>query len=345
MRPAFKAKPTDNSENVLQWMASNRLYENYVFAYVLILSAWVILGLLTFGFELDGYSLQANLLFNFLWFLALALLAALTPLWHRLIWGKKAAAHNRREEIEHAAQSIKDESLRADVMQYVAANGGLPPNRLQIWALIFMACYFLFELFFISAWVKDWALVWQPAWVEGMIDWVRSHTSLPPHESYKLFEVTFGGHDSSNEEQFIARQFGSEQAFLDSSLGRVALLFHFLRVIIFFPMLGAWMIVFWQVLGWTGMNRLNPSAIGGIKSFLWLAFISFFMILMTYACYLILIEDVSYKVGMVMGKVYWMHNFWLNCIFFFAMIGIRLAVSWLFLIKNGLVYLYRRILA
>lgn len=125
----------DHDKNIYQWMASNRLYESYLFVYILILSAWVILGLFTFGFEISGYTLKQNLAFNFAYFLLLAFFAALTPQLHRLIWGKNAGFEKQRAAIEAIAAEIPDETLRADIIHHLETDGGLPPNRLQIWAL------------------------------------------------------------------------------------------------------------------------------------------------------------------------------------------------------------------
>lgn len=321
-------KRRDITENVLQWMASNRLYESYLFVYIVILSAWVILGLFTFGFEINGYTQKENLAFNFAYFVLLAFFSALTPQLHRLIWGKNTGFEQRRTEIEAKAQAIADKQLREAVFHHLETDGGLPPNHWQVRALIFLAWYFLFELFFISAWVKDLSLVWQPAWVDGIIDWVRNNTAITSRFSTdSLFSVGFHRHDDGVE-RLVAQIFSNdEQAFLNSPFGDVALLFHFLRAITFIPMVTAWIIIFWQWLGWTGMNRLNPSHIGSIKNFLWLAFISFFMVLLTFGIYLALFRNIIFTVGMTMGKISWMSDFWMNAMFFFTIIGIRLFIG------------------
>lgn len=335
-----------DTQNVLQWMASNRLYESYLFVYILILSAWVILGLFTFGFEINGYTLKENLAFNFAYFGLLAFFAALTPQLHRLIWGKNAGFEQRRAEIEAKAQAIADKQLREAVFHHLESDGGLPPNHWQVRALIFLAWYFLFELFFISAWVKDLSLVWQPAWVDGIIDWVRNNTTITSRfTTDSLFTVGFGGHGDSEFEKIAAKMFSNdEQAFLNSPFGDVALLFHFLRAITFIPMVAAWIIIFWQWLGWTGMNRLNPSHIGSVKSFLWLAFISFFMVLLMMSISAVFVEDIGFKVGMVINKVTWMRSFWMNACFIFILIGLSLSIGWLFFWKNVLIKLYGRII-
>lgn len=212
--------------------------------------------------------------------------------------------------------------------------------------VIGLAWYFLFELFFISAWVKDLTLVWQPAWIEGIIDWVRSNTTITSRfTTDSLFTVGFGGHGDSDAEKIVAQLFAhDEQTFLDSSLGEVTMLFHFLRAITFFPMVAAWMMVFWQWLGWTGMNRLDPRNIGGVKGFLWLSFISFFMVFLTVGISDVFIIDIGYKTGMVMSKTTWMDSFWMNAGFIFILIGINLTVGWLFFWKNVLLKLYGRII-
>lgn len=157
-------------------MASERLYEEYLFFYLLIIVFWGFVGLFSFGFELSGYSLQQNLFFNLICFLVLAVAMALTPFWYRIVFGTKARLQRRTTEIEKQIEAIDDPVKREAIRQHLANDGGLTPRRLQKWSLIFLGWCALFEMFFVSSWVKDLALVWQPEWGHSVIDWVRVNT-------------------------------------------------------------------------------------------------------------------------------------------------------------------------
>ncbi len=326
----------NNTDNIYQWMRSNRIYEGYIFSYMGLLVAWGLLGLFTFGFEIDGYTQKENLVFNFCWFLVIAVFMALSPSAYRLFKNKTTHIEFHRERIIEATQSVNDEVLKQDIIRHLETDGGLPPNRLQIWALIGIAWYYLFELFFIGAWIKDLTLVWQPEWVDVLISWVKDNTTITPYfTADSIFSFSFDRHGDSDNEEIIAQMFkGDEQAFLHSSFGDVAIVFHLIKAIGFFPLLAAWIIVSWQLLGWTGMNNLDTSNVKSIRSFLWLSFISFFMIFMAVGAFDIFFIDLTYTAGSAMGLAYWVKDFWLNIAFLFTIVAIRLTVGWLFFWKK-----------
>ncbi|MFC3902388.1 hypothetical protein SAMN05421749_103138 [Acinetobacter marinus] len=213
-----KATTTNPSQSVLQWMASERLYEEYLFFYLLIIVFWGFVGLFSFGFELSGYSLQQNLFFNFIWFLVLAVAMALTPFWYRIVFGTKARLQRRTTEIEKQIEAINDPVKREAIRQHLANDGGLAPRRLQKWSLIFLGWCALFEMLFVSSWVKDLALVWQPEWVHSVIDWVRVNTTVPPlNVDGKIFMLKLNG--AGEGKAMLKQMFESEQAFLYSPFG------------------------------------------------------------------------------------------------------------------------------
>lgn len=334
-------RSSNDTQSILGWMASERLYEEFLFFYVLIIAFWILVGLLGLGFVVDGYSLQRNLFFNFICFLLLAGCIAATPFWYRLIFGRGARLQRRSQEIAEQVAAIEDPVKRQAIQQHLANNGELPPRTAQKWALLFLGWCVLFEIFFISAWVKDLALVWQPAWVDAIIGWVRGHTNLPPlNENRDIFVLWIDG----SGKEFLKARFDSEQAFLDSAFGQSAMLFHFWHAISFFPILGSLIVLFWQLLGWAGLSRLNPETIGGIKGFLWRSFISFFMLLMVVAGFSIYFRDVGYRAGMLMGKAGWLNGMWIYFGLFFVIIGLQLIVGWLFFWKNFLLHIYRKVM-
>lgn len=226
----------NQSQSVLNWMASERLYEEYLFFYRLIIIFWGFIGLFSFGFELSSYSLQQNLFFNFIWFLALTIAMAFTPIWYRLFFGRKSRLQRRSEKTQQQIEAIKDPIKREAIKQHIANDGGLAPRTLQKWSLIFLGWCALFEMFFVSSWVKDLALVWQPEWVNSVINWVRANTNVPPlNVDRKLFLVKLSSDDSSS--AMLKEMFGNEQVFLTSAFGGACLLYHAWHVLSFFPIL------------------------------------------------------------------------------------------------------------
>lgn len=264
----------NKSQSVLSWMASERLYEEYLFFYILIIVFWGAVGLFSFGFELSGYSLQQNLLFNFIWFLILATAMAYTPFWYRLVFGTNARLQRRTQEVQQQIEAIEDPIKREAIKQHIANDGGLAPRTLQKWSLIFLGWCALFELFFISAWVKDLMLIWQPVWIQWIIEFMTANLNLPPlNIDRKFFLLDLKG-------SIFATQFADEQAFLASPLGDVALVFQFWRTLSFFPILAALIILLWKPIDWLGMSRLDPRYINGVGKFIWCSVISLFMFLM-----------------------------------------------------------------
>lgn len=321
----------NQSQSVLNWMASERLYEEYLFFYILIIVFWGFVGLFSFGFELSSYSLQQNLLFNFIWFLILAIAMAYTPLWYQLVFGSKARLQRRSEEIQQQIEAIEDPIKREAIKQHLANDGGLAPRTLQKWSLIFLGWCALFEMFFVSSWVKDLALVWQPDWVISVIEWVRVNTTVPPlNVDGKIFSIKLGGEGDGK--AMLKQMFENEQEFLNSTFGEACLLYHAWHALSFFPILIASIICLWQLIGWTGSSNLEAKK--GFKGYIWLAVITFFMTLMLIGGSFMIFMDVGYRAGSVTGLAGWVHDFWLHIGYFFIIIALRLYANWLFIIKD-----------
>ena len=259
-----------DKQSVLDWIRSEHLYAEYLFFYFVIIVFWGAIGLFSFGFELSNYILQQNLFFNFIWFLLLATAMAFTPFWYRMVFDSQTKQQRRNAEIQQLIEAIEDPIKRKAIQQYLASNGGLPPIILQKWCLIFLGWCALFELFFISAWVKDLILVWQPAWIQWVIEWMTANLNLPPLNIDRKF------FDLSLKDSIFEKQFLNEQTFLASPLGDVALVFQFWRAMIFLPILTVLILLLWKPID---LTRLDPRYISGIGTFLWCSLISFFMFL------------------------------------------------------------------
>lgn len=323
----------NQAQSILHWMASERLYEEYLFFYLLIIVFWGFVGLFSFGFELSGYSLEQNLFFNFIWFLTLAIAMAFTPVWYRLIFGRKARLLRRNEEIQQQIEAIEDPVKREAIKQHIANDGGLAPRTSQKWSLIFLGWCALFEMFFVSSWVRDLALIWQPEWVSDVIDWVRVNTidlTTQGPEVQKLFLIKLNG--SEQNAAMLKQMFENEQVFLNSPFGEACLLYHAWHVLSFLPILIASIICLWQLIGWTGSNSLEAKK--GIKGYIWLAVITFFMTLMLIGGSGIILMDVGYRAGSVTGLAGWIHDFWLHIAYFFIIIALRFYANWFFIFRN-----------
>ena len=323
-------------------MASERLYEEYLFFYVLILVFWAATGFFTFGFEIAGYSPAENLLANFLLFIFLAIMMAFTPVWYRLIFGTQARLQRRTDEIYKQVEKIEDEEKRRAILQHLELDGALPPRRLQKWCLIGLAWFALFEIFFVSAWVKDLQLVWQPEWVNKIIAWVHDNTTFPPlNVDRKIFILKL------DKDGFFIKNFQSEQEFLASELGDVIVFFHLWRVLIFFPTVFMLYVLMGKVIDWLGMNQFRHFRVGRYwdhDRFSRFVLYSMFIVpIFVPGAFVALFKDLEFTSGMSLNKNSWLGEFYLNVGFIFMIIGFKFIYTWLLFWKDVAIYLYRRI--
>lgn len=64
-----------HTDTIADWLVSNRLYEDNLFYYALI----ICIGFVFLGFEINGYSQAQNLFFNFVFYLFICTMMALCP--------------------------------------------------------------------------------------------------------------------------------------------------------------------------------------------------------------------------------------------------------------------------
>lgn len=314
-------------DTIADWLISKRLYEDNLFYYALIICFWFFIGFAFLGFELQGFSLQQNLFFNFVFYLFICTMMALCPFWFKLFFSKTHTA-KREQELQQALDEL-DEYDRAEVEAELAHTGGLAMRPVQKWALIFLGSYFLFEVFFISAWVKDMALVWQPDWVMGIVEWVRANTNLPPlNVDRKLFILDIG----SSSDKILHTMYNSEIEFLNSEFGKSALFFHFVRFIGVPCIIIAINLSFLGIIGWSGLNKFKHSHNGDLfsflKSYLWTSFLAFFCALMMWGG-ILLVQSVDISAEMSMNIVMWLDNLYLNFCLVLMIISFFIIVSWL----------------
>ena len=319
----------EKPQNIMEWMMSERLYEEYLFFYILVILFWVAIGFFCFGFEVAGFSAKQNLLLNFILFLLLATLSAFPTFWYDLVFGKNARLNRRSRQINEKLAEITDERKREAIKIYLAQDGQLPPRKLQKYALVFLGWCILFELFLVNAWIKDMHLVWQPDWVNVIINWMRDNTadfSAKPIGKRRIFLAEY------TEINDFGFAFKSTKEFLDSFLGESLLFFHFWRAFIFPFVLFFLCVLLWKPIDWLGFINLDPRYISGIKRMLFCILISFFTIFFfIFGGVLALFMDISDKmmVSMIMEKGKYLEVFWVNILFVFIIFGLKSFYCWL----------------
>ncbi len=335
------------SQSTAEWMASNRLYEEYLFFYVIILSVITAIGYYTFGFEIDGWTQAQNLAINFLLYAVLLVLLFLTPTWYNLIydliWGRQARLDKEEGGLGRLINSYEDATLRRDIQQLCEEDptfhqelrqifedrGEMPLNRKQVIALIVLFCFFNFELFFINAWVKgeDYHLVWQPDWVNAIIDWMRSHLNTPPlHIDRDIFYFDL------SDSKFT--RFESEDNLLSTRFADSGLFFHFWRFISCPVYLIIYIILLWRPMNWLGMSRVDPKNIQSVGRFLIVAFVSIFMLLFLLAHEMISRNVLYLSFPMVLGKEMWLHSQGANIYYVLTIIALKFLIGWFHFWKN-----------
>ncbi len=322
-----------HSDTLQDWLVSNRLYEDNLFYYALIILVWFFIGFCFLGFEINGYSQTQNLFFNFVFYLFICAMMALCPFWFKLFFGKTHTA-KREQELQQALDDL-DEYDRAEVEAELLHTGGLAMRPVQRWALVFLGSYFLFEVFFISAWVKDLALVWEPKWASMLIEWVRANTNLPPlNVDRKLFLLKI--HSSSDE--LLRTMYATETEFLDSDFGKSSLLFHFIRALNFPLIFISTYLIFSKIIGWSGANKFKMHYqkirfFDNIKNFLWLSFLMFFLLIMLFGGVGKLLIDIETTATMLLNISSWVDNFFFNIGHLFFVITLFIANAFF---KTGL---------
>ena len=311
----------------MEWMMSERLYEEYLFFYILVILFWVAIGFFCFGFEVTGLSAAQNLFLNFILFLLLATLSAFPAFWYDLVFGKNARLNKRTRNIDKKLAEIADEQKREVIKKYLAQDGQLPPRRLQKFALIFLGWCILFELFLVNAWIKDMHLVWQPDWVNGVIDWMRDNTAdftVKPIKKGKIFLSNIKSSD-------LYLTFSTGQNFFNSDIGNTVFFFAFWRAASFFFILYSLCVLLWHPVTWLGLRNLDPRNAHTIRRFLFciivlLASVLFFL----FSSFGVLFMDISYKVKLAMlsGKEGYLGGFWINILFVFIILGLNILFFW-----------------
>ncbi len=325
------------TDTIHQWIHSNRLYEVHIFYYALIIAFWVMVGFFSLGFEIDSLSSEKNLFINFIWYLTICLLMTISL----VIFCNTYEANKYEKYLETLEKEIEEnltDEEKEIVWELIEEQGHTLPTNKQRFAMLFLGGYFLFELFFISSWVKDLALVWEPKWVSVLIEWVRANTDFVSDEgvNHQLFSVYI-----SNEDTRLKSLFTSERDFLSSDFGAAASLYQFLKISSFFFLITAISTILWKILDWIGFEKINPSYINSFKSVFWSVLITFGLIFMSLGLLMIFCNSINHSSYNLFGKNYWLQGvFWYFPLIFFV-IMLKYVLMWLILCKNLFIYFFK----
>ena len=325
-------KKFSDNESIQEWITSDRLYEEYLFYYLLICLFWFFVGLFSIGIRIPVFNDIQNLIFNSVWFLLLCVALSVPKFWYRLIKGKNAYLFQATAKVYETLDSIEDIDQREQVHKQITSNGKLPPNRLETLSLAFLFAFILFDILYTRCWIRDLSLVWQPDWVNACIGWVHNNLSMPPiSEDRQIFNLWF---DDGHNDTVLKEYFGDEWAFLASPFGDAAMFYHFIRVMMFVPILAALSIVLWKPLKWMGMQQIDPRNIRSVMSFLrscaWSLIFAFFMAIGTWG---FLTNANWFTLGLIDQEA-WFDNLYINVLYLFIVFGIRFFYGWLIFWKN-----------
>jgi len=325
-------KKFSDNESIQEWITSNRLYEEYFFYYLLICLFWFFVGLFSIGIRIPVFNDMQNLAFNTVWFLILCVALSIPKFWYFLIKGRHGQLFQATAKVYETLDSIEDIEQKEQVHKQITSNGKLPPNRLETLSLAFLFAFILFDILYTRCWIRDLSLVWQPDWVNMCIGWVHNNLSMPPiSEDRQIFNLWF---DDGHNDTVLKEYFGDEWAFLASPFGDAAMFYHFIRVMMFVPILAALSIVLWKPLRWLGMQQIDPRNIHSVMSFLrscaWSLIFAFFMAIGMWG---FLTNTTWFTLGLIDQEA-WFDNLYINGLYLFIVFGIRFFYGWLIFWKN-----------
>lgn len=326
-----------SSHSTQDWVMTNRLYEVHIFYYVLIISFWVIMGILSLGFEVNGQSMQTNLLLNFVWYCVLcALMTGSLLLFHHtyeMNKYQKYLAILEQEIEEHLTDAEKE-----IVWDVIEEQGHILPTSSQRCALLFAGGYFLFELFVVSSWIKDRTLIWQPDWVLAIIEWVKSNSTV--------VSVSADGGSLFSFSAFITKSnllydyYQDGRLFLNSEFGKSAMFISFIKLVSFLPMIFASCLVFWKMFGWISGNHLMRRASSEVWGFIWVSALVLFMTFIMLLGILAIIIGMNFDMRIlpiISGTKGWIDVFGWNLFYLCYVFGLHLLCRWLYLIFRPLI--------
>lgn len=277
---------TTEKLSVQDWLHSpTYLYEQSLFVYFLINCVLYIVAISSLAFcYVSTFTDFENLALNFFWFTLICLAFCFPDFWYRIIFRKKKYLFKDQQIIQEHLDSLDNAQEKQEILAILKEKGMLPMSRKQQVALGFLFMVLVFDEIFKFVWVNSSGiLIWQPDWVLACIEWVKSNLTLPPiYQDTKLFMLEFG---DSSEGLAFKEDFGSEQQFLQHPTSNTYLFYHFIRVVLFVPIVFAVCVVLWSPLQKMGNNDKDPnnimSIMGIVRALAWSLVMGFFGISMT----------------------------------------------------------------
>lgn len=342
-----------NNDNMLihqsihDWVHTNRLYEVQFFYYCLIVAFWIFVGMQTFGLEIQSLSHAQNLLLNFMYFWVLCGLM-IGSVWLFCQTYEKEKYNKYINTLNQQIQENLNDDEKEIIWEVIEKNGFLLPQNAQRWALLFLGCCWLFELFFITSWVKDLKLIWTPNWVMELIEWVRANTDFvsDPGVNHQLFGVNIKPSDTILYQMF---PHNSERAFLSSDFGASTALFQIWRSFTFPFIFIAFSIILWKPLDWLGFRKIDPQYICGfslrsIRSFIFATFATLGMSLLLFGNifrFFASLNDTALLIFDINNG--WLGEFFWYFSFIFSILAVKLIYGWLVFWKDLITHIIRLI--
>lgn len=330
-----------HSDTIKDWIMSNRLYEVHIFYYTLIIIFWVIVGFVSLGFEIGSFSSTQNLLLNFVWYLTVCLLM-ITSL---IIFCNTYEANKYKRYLDTLEREIEEKLTDEEkeiVCDLIQEQGHTLPTNKQRYALLFVGCYALFELFVVSAWIKDMTLIWQPDWVLAIIEWVKSNSTV--------VSVSANGGSFFSFNAFITKSnllydyYQDGKLFLNSELGKSAMFMSFIKLISFVPVIYSLCLVFWKMFGWISGDHLMRRASSEVWGFIWVSSLVLFMNFVMLLGILAIIVGMNFDMRIlpiISGKLGWLDVFGWNLFYLCYVFGLHISYRWLCLIFRPFINLFR----
>lgn len=306
----------------------HRLYERYLFFYVLILSGLLFFGAWLFSIRMDGFSAKENLFFHFNSYIFVVGLMALTPIWYALFLQWLPETDRIWREIRRALNSIPDEEERTQVARVLYVNGEWPPSILQTAALVVIFAILLWEILFIFCWVDaDGALVWQPDWVKAVAQWVGEHAGNR-HQNGKFF-IFILDQEKINRMTALGYPQIKDANFFNLPFGHSVLFFHAWRAVSYPIVLLCSGVVLWRSLDWLGMERMNPRNIHGAGRFIWCSIISPFMLAFLFCISLPMLGVSFFTLFSIVPELWVSHLKFYICCAVFSLLALKFFWGWL----------------
>jgi hypothetical protein len=228
------------------------------------------------------------------------------------------------------------------VCDLIQEQGHTLPTNKQRYALLFVGCYALFELFVVSAWIKDMTLIWQPDWVLAIIEWVKSNSTV--------VSVSANGGSFFSFNAFITKSnllydyYQDGKLFLNSELGKSAMFMSFIKLISFVPVIYSLCLVFWKMFGWISGDHLMRRASSEVWGFIWVSSLVLFMNFVMLLGILAIIVGMNFDMRIlpiISGKLGWLDVFGWNLFYLCYVFGLHISYRWLCLIFRPFINLFR----